>query len=272
MNIDAIFVISLSTDIDRQHKFLNNWKGLDIQLFIVERNKDPKKGCFESHMDIIRMAKEKSLKRILILEDDAIPTKPIRDIIEYTNMAIKWMDNNDDKWKYYLLGYFPVKSKRTENSFILNLKCAFLSHAYIANVPNLEVSKWNGVQVDNVMFCNITNNIQMIGRINNFKSYKSHIYGARPMLAIQDNGPSTINQAHVAIQDLFLHQVGQDKLSDMSCYVNIISLLVIFFLLFIFTPILIILGVYKNKHPIAFISFLIFYILFIIASLIALLI
>lgn len=254
MNVDGVFIITLSNQFEKQQNILDNWKGININFFVVERNPNPKIGCFESHMDVIRMAKEKGLKRILILEDDAEPLEKTNNIIKKTNNSLNWLEVNDPKWEFFLLGFFPVKSKKTKNKNILNLKCSFLTHAYIVNVKNVDTSKykWNGItQVDEAMFCD-----KKIGE-------KSNIYGIVPMLVKQDDTESSINKFHVLIQEQILHRIGQDNVADISCYVNIKRFLIFIGLLLLLTPILIIVSCINYKYPIntTFTVFLVLYIL-----------
>lgn len=256
MNVDGVFIITLSNQYEKQQKMLDDWKGLDVNFFVVERKNNPKQGCFESHMDVIRMAKEKNMSKILILEDDALPILPMNEIVSRTNNSIEWLDSNDPNWDYFLLGFFPMKSKKTSNKNILNLKCAVLAHSYVVNVKNAKIKKWDGLgQVDEVMFCNAK------------PTQKSNTYGAYPMMVLQNNEKSSINQFHVIVQDGILHRMGQDNLADISCYVHFINFLVFLILLIFLTPPLCALSAVRDKYPISFLIYLFLYIIFLIIML-----
>lgn len=264
MDVDAIIVISLREAEERRKILIENWKHNSIKLdfLIVERNKNPKIGCFESHMEVLKMAYAKNYSKVLVLEDDAKPVYNMEKVIRITNRALKWLDKNKPNWKYYLMGYFPIRSSKTDNKEILNIKCGFLAHAYIVNMDNKpEIHKWNGVQVDNVLFCGIKNQAQMLVRNKTFKQNGTDIYGAFPMTVIQNAKYSQINEIHLWVQEHLLHKVGQDNMAELSCHFNLYHLLVTFTLFVLLTAILIPLSVFNYKFPKFYIAYVIFYII-----------
>lgn len=252
MNIDSIVVISVKEAIDRRKRIVDWWSNpkIKLQFNIVEKNKEnPAKGCFTSHADIIKNAKKSGLNRILILEDDAQPTTSIDNLIKKVNKAMRWLDNNDPKWTYLMLGYFPIRSEKTNNKDIVNIKCAYLSHAYIANLKNINPPNWNNnkkLQIDDLLFCD--------GKYSNLtftkmKNKKSRVYGLRPMIVKQYGIDSFISYSHSAIQEHFLHVVGQDNIAELSCHVNIIYFLILVFLILILTLLGIPIILLNDKYP-----------------------
>lgn len=271
MDVDAIIVISLREAEERRELLKQNWKhdGVKLEFLIVERNPNPKQGCFESHMEVMKMAYAKNYSKVLVLEDDAKPVYNMEKTIRITNRALKWLDKNKPDWKYYLLGYFPIKSSKTDNREILNVKCGFLAHAYIVNMrSNPEIHKWNGVQVDNVLFCGIKNQAQMLIRNKTFKKNGTDIYGAYPMTAIQRAQHSQINEVHLWVQDHFLHKIGQDNMAELSCHFNLYHLLVTFVVFILLTSILIPLSVYNHRFPKFYMTYVFFYILILVLLLV----
>lgn len=218
--MDAVFVIAIRSDTDRHAKIYQRWSALNPELFMVDRHRDPKQGCFESHMKVLETAKRRGLRRVLVLESDAFPLKDAEEVASDAVAQSEFLDEIDPKWKHILLGYFPVKSESTVLPGLVKVKCAFLSHAYVLNVDNAERSYWNNVQVDNVMFCNTTDPSQT--RRAAYTSYESGTYGSSIMSVIQDvTLPSTIDQSHVDLQEKILHRIGQDNMTFASKYVNV---------------------------------------------------
>jgi hypothetical protein len=272
MNVDSIYIISVREAEKRREKFRKLWNHPDIKLnfFITERQKDPKKGCFEAHMSVIRDAKMKNYNKILVFEDDAFPLEPLNRIISQTNNSLKWLDRNTPKWEFFMLGYFPLKTTKTDNPNVVNIKCAFLSHAYIVNMKNVTIKDWKGVQVDNVLFCNINTDLEMNTRIQDFSARKTNIFGAYPMLATQRaDGQSFINQFHLAQEKIF-DIISENRLVELSMVFNLYRLLINLVLLFVFTIILLSIIPFKSKVPVLFDVVLAIYIIYIIVFFICL--
>lgn len=72
--VDAVLCISLHERADRRAMLLRQFHslGLPIEFVLVERDaEDPERGCYHSHQRCARLAIERGLQRVLILEDDA---------------------------------------------------------------------------------------------------------------------------------------------------------------------------------------------------------
>ena len=74
--VDEIICINLKTRPDRKDIMLENFP-YPFKFFEAELHENPSTGCLESHLSIIRYAKEKKLKNIMIIEDDI---KIVRDL------------------------------------------------------------------------------------------------------------------------------------------------------------------------------------------------
>ena len=75
LDVDAVFCISLKERGDRRKAVLEEAKklNLNIEFVLVEKdNKDPQRGCFNSHKLCSQMALDIGLSRILVLEDDVV--------------------------------------------------------------------------------------------------------------------------------------------------------------------------------------------------------
>lgn len=71
--VDKVFCISLISRKDRRKKMKKHLKNRKVKFNFynaVKNTKNPAKGCLQSHLNIIRQAKKKKLKAIMILEDD----------------------------------------------------------------------------------------------------------------------------------------------------------------------------------------------------------
>ena len=55
LDVDAIYVISLTTATERQ-ELMKSWypEYVNLQFFLVTRAKNPAHGCFESHQKVLK--------------------------------------------------------------------------------------------------------------------------------------------------------------------------------------------------------------------------
>ena len=118
-----IYCINLKNR-NEKRKFMKNQckrRKINIKFHIVELHKNPKQGCINSHFEIIKIAKERNLPYVLILEDDA---KIIKNINKIPKPPQKWD-------MLYLGGYIKeIFSEYDENWDKMSSWC---THAYIIN-------------------------------------------------------------------------------------------------------------------------------------------
>lgn len=234
MNVDAIFVISLDKAEERREKMREWYPNVNLQFFIVKKNKrNPTRGCYSSHQKVIRYAKEKKLNRILIFEDDAYAMFDWNKIVHITNDALNYIDKTNSNWKYLMLGYLPFKTKKTKNPNILEVLCAADAHAYIVNLSKIRSIPWNGIPIDDFLFCNR----KTPKTTGNFihKKDKDDIYATKPMLFTQKTDQSYIDPTHLWQKGFIDFFGGEQKITDYSNDVNTLILI-------IFIPIWIILS------------------------------
>jgi|LauGreDrversion4_2_1035121.scaffolds.fasta_scaffold06285_3 hypothetical protein len=153
LDVDAIYVISLTTATERQ-ELMKSWypEDVNLQFFLVTRAKNPVQGCFESHQKVLELAKSKGYKRVLVFEDDAYPRYPWKHIVEKTNKVLGELEALKKKWDFLALGYYPYRTKKTDSPDILGIDTTCGTHAYIANIPDLKIYKWNNIAVDRLFF------------------------------------------------------------------------------------------------------------------------
>ena len=232
MNVDAIFVITLDTDKERRKK-MKEWypKKANLQWFIVKRMKNPERGCYSSHQKVLRMAKERGFKRILILEDDAYPLYSWNKIVKETNNALKYLNEKESNWKHLMLGYLPVRSKKIkDNKNLVEIICAYDTHAYIINVNNVRSVPWDGISIDNLLFCNIGKKIKNLTG-NHIKITKTNNYGIHPMLITQKTEKSSIDNFHLLQKGYIDFFGGEEKMTEIStnCNTLIFGIFIILF-------------------------------------------
>lgn len=222
--LDKIYVISVREAHERRKKITKAMDGLnrDLEFYIVDRDTNPTRGCYNSHHGVVKLAKEKGYKHILIFEDDASPIVGW-DTIKTT---IKNFFKSPPKdWKYCLLGYLPVRSERVGDCLYM-LKCAYDLHAYLVNVGSVGVNDvWDGKYCDSLLCKNLsphelfTRPDLVIGG-----DYNKGIYGVYPMLFKQDSQESYINDISLTQKYFFEFFGGYDNSIIVSSYTNSIYL------------------------------------------------
>lgn len=126
IKIDEFICISLKTEETRRKKVIEIFKKLKIPIkfYLPEKNKDPVKGCLESHLYCINYAKQKQLKNICIFEDD----------VDFLNLDLETFKNlnipNDYDMIY--LGYHCNKGFNF-NSNLIKIESGLTTHSYIIN-------------------------------------------------------------------------------------------------------------------------------------------
>lgn len=100
---DIVYVINLDSRPDRWKKIEEKFKDASFQLERFSAIKDSVgwKGCGNSHMALIQMAKNNKLPSILIMEDDCNPSKEFND---YWPKIKKWLDTNKENWDIFIGG------------------------------------------------------------------------------------------------------------------------------------------------------------------------
>ena len=242
MNVDAIYCISLNTATDRQN-LMKEWWGSSIKFYIVQRMKNTEEGCFTSHQNLLQFAKDAGYKRILVLEDDAFPNYPMDVINKNTNRALDLLSTKD--WDFLMLGYLPLRTKKTEKQEVLKVKSAIGAHAYVANLEKFKKDPWKGVPIDIYFFFH-----------TNFK-----VFATYDNLIVQNSTVSTINQKNIANRD-FLPNLynGVENMRNVSMHCNIIIPFCFFICMIVALVVLIVLSVLGKPFYGISIFFLVFFI------------
>lgn len=110
---DEIFCISIDKNIKRREYARYYFSKLNIQakFFIVEKHmRGGLYGCFNSHITIIKYAYKKNYDKILIFEDDFMPTASYSDI--NLEKVFNFINNNNNNWDCFYLGYSCFKHNK----------------------------------------------------------------------------------------------------------------------------------------------------------------
>lgn len=235
MNVDKIYVISLKKSKKRRENLKKLFTGVDVDFFIVNRMKNPERGCYSSHQNVLRDSLRRGYSRILVMEDDAYPLFSWNKIKNDTNRCIDFLDKNEPKWKFLQLGYLPFRNSLL-NDFIFKVSCNVDAHAYIVNLKNISTNKWNGFPIDEFLFCGNKTGVNFLE--NSFKNNNIEVYATFPMLITQKTDKSTIAPIHMHQRSFIDFFGGEQNISKLSTSVNplflFIFIILIFFLLFIF--------------------------------------
>jgi GR25 family glycosyltransferase involved in LPS biosynthesis len=157
------YVINLKHRKDRYYHIINEITKLELsQAQIVDaiQHFNPAMGCFESHLKCIRLAKENELPYVLILEDDAIFTDNVVDILNNAFTEVQTFE-----WDMFFLGAnLQTRATRISDT-LLKLNGAYAAHAYfvherfydtILNLPKtceIDVHYYNLMSNHNVYMC-----------------------------------------------------------------------------------------------------------------------
>jgi len=139
---DAIYCINLERAVQRREKMSNIFEQYQIPVifFKAVEDKNCNRGCLLSHKTIYNQALQQGFRRILIFEDDLIPTGYVA--AEYLQHCIDYMEKNP--WDIFFLGAVPdnfgFRQVRTSTANIYRIH-GICTHAYALSVSGLEKMK-----------------------------------------------------------------------------------------------------------------------------------
>ena len=114
--------ISLEEENDRRKVVLEQCKNLGIQVefIIVKRHTDPVRGCLESHVLAVSIAKQRNYPWVLILEDDVV-------------FQTEWLNHQiqlPSEWEMCMVGH-NIQIGFLDGSNLIRALAAYTTHAYI---------------------------------------------------------------------------------------------------------------------------------------------
>ena len=115
---DDIICITLEGNTERQKLTTNTLSSLNIpfRFYVAKRNpRGGRIGCFESHINVIQECYNNNYQRVLIFEDDIVPTPSYSNRL--INNATDFMKTNTN-WEIFQLGYSCDVFKNTQLSIL----------------------------------------------------------------------------------------------------------------------------------------------------------
>jgi hypothetical protein len=244
-NIDKIYVITLDTSVDRQNALKQRFPELMedplFEWYITKRDSsNPERGCWNSHKNVLGIAKQRNYSKIIIMEDDCdllVPWSTFCDSINDLDY-----DSLGDSWTTISLGYFPILCKQSSKNGLVEILCAHGATGYIVNVKNVFVPEYNydktKVQIDQYLFCNSYTHCDIINNPLRQYSNNSTRYGTMPVLLRQRAKTSTINNIHDISGNL---EIDRNLLVSLSTKTNTITFFTVVSVLLILLLILVLL-------------------------------
>jgi flagellar biosynthesis regulator FlbT len=134
--IDQIIYINLDIRNDRREQFEKefNQMGLCVERFSAILNTDSGIGCFISHLEVLRLAKARNLRNVLIMEDDFtfLVSKE-----EFEQEISKLFDQEID-YDVCLLSYNLKKTEETKYDFLGRALNSSTASGYLVNAKHFD--------------------------------------------------------------------------------------------------------------------------------------
>lgn len=193
-SFDAIYVINLDHREDRLRDFVQGFHKIgmekkDIETIVrrwpaVNVPHDGAKGCILSHLAIIKEAKVRGYKKILVFEDDAIPFSTEK--VDYLKVSL---DIKEEDWNVYYLGYNSHEKLDLIAQSSLNAKEIFSTHA-LAYSHTFFDTFIDAFERDEIKILDVWLRYQVQPKIRCLASY--------PLLFTQSTGYSDIEKKEVS--------------------------------------------------------------------------
>lgn len=146
------YVINLATRQDRYQQFdsmIKSFNAGEITRYNAIRNRaDGALGCAQSHLGIIRQAKQLGLPNVLIFEDDAMFADNIEEILQPAiNQLTKF------KWDFFYLGGRLIAPAKKVSPNLAKMIGAYTTHAYAVSesmydkILAYDHNKWKAIDV-----------------------------------------------------------------------------------------------------------------------------
>ena len=164
-------------------------------FYNAQLHQNPKRGCLESHLNVIQESIKNNNKKLLILEDDC----------KFIN-NLNSMEKLPDNWDMIYLGGTVHRIMDKKFKGYARVQC-WTTHAYIINLSNKKL-------IDEILKAK-----DYDGEIDRFYLEKIHpnfnVYMCDPMIAIQKEGYSDIEQKEVSY-DFMQHTLKGLRLPESS--------------------------------------------------------
>lgn len=203
--IDAAICITLDTATKRQTQVQQELERVGLWqktiMLVTERDaQSGLRGCYESHRKAWKLAHDRQMQNVLILEDDVFFSK---DFYKHMPSVNKFVTAATD-WDCFFLGWMPLRSRKTNWKHITKIVCGTDTHAYIVNYRALlkSLPSYDDVKmpIDLYLMCPQCPGKQRLTPFNTCMRVPNpvmELYGLKPMIAFQryDNTSATGNNA-----------------------------------------------------------------------------
>lgn len=180
-NFERYSAVKPSLDFLRENQNLFNnltsWKRIELSYITACT------GCKLSHYNIIKIAKERGYKRILILEDDVLFTQSKEETIR----ILKDVLNSNFNFVYLGGNNLDKTLIPTEYKNLFGVKNMLTAHAYIVNSNIYDYVLENMLKDGSELDCFYISGVQKLGKC----------YTIKPCLAVQRESFSDILQRNV---------------------------------------------------------------------------
>lgn len=138
---DAVVYINLSHRADRKKLLLEELALLNTDHEKIHRIEafhdllNGHKGCALSHIEALKLAKEKGWKHVLILEDDMRFSCSEE---ELSHLIISFFEYFKKEWDVFFLGANVFKAQEVKGTVFKRVLCAQAAHAYVVNSSYIE--------------------------------------------------------------------------------------------------------------------------------------
>lgn len=178
-NVDVICINLITRPERKTHtKLICKNNNIPIRFYTAKPHSDPKRGCLESHINVIKSASEKGKSQhLMIIEDDIKIIRPLKDL-----------PNPPPDWDIIYFGGTVHTNKGSYDNDWCKI-ATWTTHAYIINLTNKALvqdlirAKKQDKELDEYYIKNI--------------HFKYNCYMINPMRIIQRDGYSDIEKAEV---------------------------------------------------------------------------
>jgi GR25 family glycosyltransferase involved in LPS biosynthesis len=206
----GVFCISLKEREDRYQKVKSELKTVGLEKYVTfyHPTRHPTSsvlGCHHSHITVLRMAQERKLDFVLVLEDDLVFDQSV--LHQHLSKILLFLENNRrkaDTWDILLLGHLPLSAGEEVyqlNDFSIRQVRSVMAHCYVANLHSPHIQKMLSEKLPEKDEYMPILGVSMLHIDYLFSSRMPNYLAISPMLAYQNDSPSDNNWG--AIIELF---------------------------------------------------------------------
>ena len=187
--IDAAVVINLDCRPEKREYTIRTLEGLfPYRFYTAQLHSNPKRGNLESHVAVVRWARDRGLRNVLILEDDIVINRPLADVPKFP-----------EDWNMLYLGGLCTHITAWGHPWIRGR--FYCGHSYLIRDTLFDEIIENGLQTENMAIDEyFVKNLQTQDHVRAYLTYESFV--------IQDIGWSDLDKKE-KWQDFKWPKVGE---------------------------------------------------------------